>query len=169
MTPDDPCMTFDHGNDLRVPQRSSWPNLAAVGHSWTNWPPDDLWPVRLRQKVDSSPHFTKPYPHAKFQLCRSKHSRTHSETDRQLSAKFGGHRAFLKNLTSGWPWLTLAWPLIQQWVTLWSRVLPTKFCGHMAFLSNLTSGWPWLTPAWPLTPAMHYALVRHSSHQIWWP
>ena len=24
---------------------------------------------------------------------------------------FGGHRAFLRNLTSGWPWLTRAWPL----------------------------------------------------------
>ena len=23
--------------------------------------------------------------------------------------------------------------------------------------------------AWPLTPAMHYTLVRGSSHQIWWP
>ena len=68
-----------------------------------------------------------------------------------LSAKFGGHRAFLKNLTSGWPWLTPAWPLTQQWVKLWSRVLPTKFGGHMAFLSNLTSGWPWLTlhDLWP--------------------
>ena len=76
------------------------------------------------------------------------------------SAKFGGHRAFLKNLTSGWPWLIPAWPLTQQWVTLWSRVLPTKFGGHTASVSNLTSGWPWLTPAWPLTPAMHYALVR---------
>ena len=27
-----------------------------------------------------------------------------------LSTKFGGHRAFLRNLTSGWPWLTPAWP-----------------------------------------------------------
>ena len=88
---------------------------------------------------------------------------------RDPSAKFGGHRAFLKNLTSGWPWLTPAWPLTQQWVTLWSKVLPTKFGGHRAFLSNFTSSWPWLTPAWPLTPAMHYALVRGSSHQIWWP
>ena len=26
-----------------------------------------------------------------------------------------------------------------------------------------------MTPAWPLTPAMHYALVRGSSHKIWWP
>ena len=24
---------------------------------------------------------------------------------------FGGHRAFLRNLTSGWPWLTRVWPL----------------------------------------------------------
>ena len=80
------------------------------------------------------------------------------------SAKFGGHRAFLKNLTSGWPRLTPAWSLTQQWVTLWAKDLPTTFGGHTAFLSNLTSGWPWLTPAWPLTPAMHYALVRGSSH-----
>ena len=56
-----------------------------------------------------------------------------------------------------------------QWVTLWSGVLPTKFGGYTAFLSNLTSGWPWLTRAWPLTPAMHYALVRDSSYQFWWP
>ena len=33
--------------------------------------------------------------------------------------------------------------------------------------NNLTSDWPWLTPAWPLIPAMHYALVRGSSYQIW--
>ena len=101
-------------------------------------------------------------------------------------------REFLMNLTSGWPWLTPAWPLTpamcytlirplvdpswpqydlwpQQCVTLWSGVLPTKFGGHTAFLSNLTSGWLWLTPAWPVTPTMHYALVRGSSQQIWWP
>ena len=82
MTSGDLCLTFDHGNDLRVPQRSWWPNLAAVGHSWTNWPLDDLWPVGSRRKVDGSPQLAKPYPLAKFQLCRLKHSRKHSETDR---------------------------------------------------------------------------------------
>ena len=51
----------------------------------------------------------------------------------------------------------------------WSGILPTKFGGHRALLSNLTPGWPRMTPAWPLTPAMHYALVRGSSHKIWWP
>ena len=51
----------------------------------------------------------------------------------------------------------------------WSGILPTKFGGHRALLSNLTPGWPRMTPTWPLTPAMHYALVRGSSHKIWWP
>ena len=61
---------------------------------------------------------------------------------------FGGHRAFLRNLTSGWPWLTLhdIWP--QQCITLWSWVLPTKFGGHRALLSKLTPHW--LDPSWPL-------------------
>ena len=60
----------------------------------------------------------------------------------------------------GWP-LHVFWP--QQWVTIWSRVLPTKFSGHTSFLSHLTSGWPRLTPAWPLTPAIRYTLVRDFS------
>ena len=82
-----------------------------------------------------------------------------------LPTKFGGHRALLSKLTPTWPLHDL-WP--QQCITLWSGTLATKFGGHRAFLSNLTPGWPWMTPAWPLTPAMHYALVRCSSHQIWW-
>ena len=40
---------------------------------------------------------------------------------------------------------------------------------HRTLLSNLTPGGPLMTPAWSLTPAMHYTLVRGSSHQIWWP
>ena len=52
---------------------------------------------------------------------------------------------------------------------LWSWVLPAKFGGHRAFVIKLTPTWPQLTPSWPLTPAMHYALVRGSSHQVWWP
>ena len=39
--------------------------------------------------------------------------------------------------------------------------------GHL--LSKLTPTWPQLTPIWPSTPAMHYALVRGSYHQMWWP
>ena len=87
--------------------------------------------------------------------------------------------SFLPNLVATghfwriWPLVDPDWPLHhlwpQQWVTLWSGLLPTKFGGYTAFLSNLTSGWPWQTPAWPLTPEMHYALVRDSSHKIWWP
>ena len=85
-----------------------------------------------------------------------------------LSTKFGGHRAFLSNLTPTWPWLTPTWPLTQQCITLWSGVLPTKFGGHRALLSKLTPTWLQLTQAWPLTPAMHYALVWGSFYQIWW-
>ena len=89
----------------------------------------------------------------------------------------GGHTAFLANLRLVDP----SWPLEDLWphqcITLWSGILstnwsgilPTKFGGHRTLLSNLTPGWPRMTPAWPLTPAMHYALVRGSSHKIWWP
>ena len=83
-----------------------------------------------------------------------------------LSTKFVGHRAFLRNLTSGWPVYDL-WP--QQFFTLWTGVRPTKFGGHRAFLSKLTPTWPQLTPYMTFDPAMLYALVRDSSHQIWWP
>ena len=86
-----------------------------------------------------------------------------------LPTKFGGHRAFLSNLTLVDPWWPLhdLWP--QQCITLWPGVLPTKFGGHRALLSKLTPTWPQLAPTWPLTPAMHYILVRGSFHQIWWP
>ena len=71
------------------------------------------------------------------------------------------------------PWLTLDDPCMifgpQRCITLWSGVLPIKFGGHRALLSRLTPTWPQLTPSWPLTLALHYALVRDSSHQIWWP
>ena len=66
---------------------------------------------------------------------------------------------------ASWPLHDL-WP--QQCITLWSEVLPTKFSDQRA-LSKLTPTWPQLTPTWPLTQTMHYALVRGSSHQIWWP
>ena len=70
-----------------------------------------------------------------------------------------------------WPLVDLGWPVHvlwpQQCITLWSWVLPTKFGGHRALLSQLTPTWPQLTPSWPLTPAMHFALVSDSSHQIW--
>ena len=90
-----------------------------------------------------------------------------------------GQRFFPPNLVTighclaNWPLLDPTWPLHDLWpqqcIMLWSGVLPTKFGGHRALLSKLTPTWPQLTPAWPSTPAMHYALVRVSSHQIWWP
>ena len=86
-----------------------------------------------------------------------------------FSTKFGGHKAFVRYLTSGWP----GWPLHDLWPRQWVTLTLIRGSSYQvwwpyAFLSHLTSGWPWLTPAWPLTPAMHYTLVRGSSHQIWW-
>ena len=59
-----------------------------------------------------------------------------------LPIKFGSHRVFLSNLTTGWPRLTLHdfWP--QQCITLRSGVLPTKFGGHRTFLKQLNL---WMT------------------------
>ena len=143
----DPCMTSDPSNALRSGQGFSPPNLVAVGHCWAiwplldpGWPLHDLWPQRCISLWSGVP-----------------------------PTKFGGHRALLSKLTlldPIWPLHDL-WP--QQCITLWSEILPTKFGGHRAFLSNLTPGWPQMTPTWPLTPAMHYAVVRSSTHQIWQP
>ena len=80
------------------------------------------------------PQLAKPYPRAKFQLRRSKHGRTHSDTDRQT---------YRVNLL-----------ILERLQALLSKPTPT---------------WPQLIPTWPLIPAMHYGLVRDSSHQIWWP
>ena len=88
-------MTFDPSNALRCGQGFYSPNLVAIGHSWTIWPLDDLWPVGLRRKVDSSPQLAKPYPRAKFQLRRSKHGRTHSDTDRQTDRQTDRHGKFI--------------------------------------------------------------------------
>ena len=150
--------------------------LANVTSGWPSWPVQDLW------------------PHQCFTLWSG-----------ILSTKFGGHLAFLRNLTSAGPQLTPTWPLTpamhyalvrgsshqiwwpkgivkqidpswplyniwpQQCIMLWSGILSAKFGGHRALLSKLTPNWPQLTPTWPSTTAMHYALVRGSSHEIWWP
>ena len=83
-----------------------------------------------------------------------------------LSTQFGGLRAFLSNLTSGWPQLTPAWPLIPSMYHTPVRVLPTKFGSHWEFLNNFTPCWSRITSAWPSIPAMHYTSVRDSSNQI---
>ena len=77
-----------------------------------------------------------------------------------FSIKFGGHRTFLKYLTSGWPRLDPFRPLTPAMSYTLIRGSFYQICGPTAFLSHLTSSWPRLTPAWPLTPAMHYTLVR---------
>ena len=100
-----------------------------------SWPLHDLWP----------------------QQCITLWSRV-------LPTKFGGLRAFLSNLTSGWPCLTPAWPLTpaMHYTSGQGFFLPNLVAiGH--FLSNLTLVDSRLTPAWPLTPAMHYALVWRGS------
>ena len=82
-----------------------------------------------------------------------------------LTTKFGGHRAFLSNLTRGWPDLPLHGLWHQQCTMFWARVLPKNLVAmHRAFLSNLTSAWPRLTPAWPLIPSIYYTSVMGSSN-----
>ena len=81
MTPTWPLTPEMHyRNALHCGQGFYSPNLVSIGHSWTIWPLDDLWPVGSQRKVDGSPQLAKPYPRAKFQLRRS--HRSHSDTDR---------------------------------------------------------------------------------------
>ena len=117
LTKADPCMTFDPGNALHFGLVFFLPNLVAIGHFQAIWP-----------LVDPGWTWHDLWPHQCISLWSG-----------VLSTKFGGHRAFLSNLTSGWPGHDL-WP--QQCITLWSGVLSTKFGGHRALSSNLTSGWP---------------------------
>ena len=85
----DPCKTFDPTNALHSGLGFFLQNLVATGHFQVishlvdpGWPLHDFWP---QQWVTHWPGV--------------------------LPTKFGGHRAFLSNLTSARPWLTPAWPL----------------------------------------------------------
>ena len=74
----DLCMTFDLSNALRAGHGFFPPNLVAIGHCLANWPLfDPSWPL----------HDLWP------QQCITLWSVI-------LPTKFGGHRAFLSNLTS---------------------------------------------------------------------
>ena len=67
---------------LRCGQGFYSPNLVAIGHSWTIWPLDDLWPVGSRRKVDGSPQLAKPYPVPSFSsVGRSTAERIATQTD----------------------------------------------------------------------------------------
>ena len=68
-------------NVLRVGQGSWWPHLVGIGHSWTKWPLNDLWPV---WSLQNSQKCIVAWP-------------------RIILTKFGGHRSFLNILTSTWP------------------------------------------------------------------
>ena len=154
---------------------------------WPNWPLQDLWPHQcitlscgvhstkfsrhrtfLRNLTSGWPQLTSawpPIPAMSYTL----------KDQGFFLIKFGGHTVFLSNLTI-WPLVDPGWSMHDLWpkqcitvITLCSGVLPTKFGGHGALLSKLTPTWPQLIPTWPLTPAMYYALVSGSSHQVWWP
>ena len=87
-----------------------------------------------------------------------------------INALHSGQGFFLQNLVaiehlwSIWPVVDPGWPLHdiwpQQYITLWSSVLPTKFSGFRAFLRN----WPLVEPGWPMydlwPPWMHYTSVK---------
>ena len=141
-------MTFDPSNALHSGQGFFPPNLVAIGH------------FNFKQIDPTWPQLTPSWPLTPAM---------HYALSGILPTKFGGHRSFLSN----WPLVDPSWPLHDLWpqqcIMLWSGILATKFGGHKALLSKLTPTWPQLTPTWPLTPAMHNALVRDSSHLIWWP
>ena len=180
-------MTFDPSKALHFGQGYFPPYLVAIWHFEANWPlVDPIWPLHdfwpqqcimlwsgvlptkfgghralLNNLTATWPQLTPTWPSTPtIQQCITLWSGV-------LPTKFGGHRALLSKLTPTWPQLTPTWLWPQQCITLWSGILPTKFGGHRAFLSNLTPGRLQMTSAWPLTPAMHYALVRGSFHQIW--
>ena len=122
-------MTFDPSNALHSGQGFFPPNLVAIGHCYANWPLlDPSWPLH------------DLWPHQCFMLW--------SEI---LSIKFGGHKAFLSNLTPGWPpaWLTPDNPYM-------TFDPSNALCFGQGFYSpNLVAIGHFqvrLTPGWYLTP-----------------
>ena len=79
-----------------------------------------------------------------------------------LPTKFGSHWAFLSNVHSVWPLITLAWPLTLEI--------------HYALIKGSWNQirWPfgnfiaiyWMSPAWHLTPEVHYIVVRDSFYHL---
>ena len=90
LTPADLWMTFDPAMHYGLGQGFFLPNLVAIGHSLAILPlVDPSWPLHDLRR----------------QRCTTLWSGF-------LSTKFGGHRAFLSNLTPDWPQLTsLVWSL----------------------------------------------------------
>ena len=79
--PDWPFITFDPSNVLRSGQGFFLPNLVGIGHSWAIWPlVDPSWPLH------------NLWPHKCITLWSG-----------VLPTTFGTRRAFLSQLTSGWP------------------------------------------------------------------
>ena len=58
-------------------------------------------------------------------------------------AKFGGHRVFLKNLTSGWPLHDL-WPSNELYFD------QGFFLQNLVAIQHFSAIWPLLDPGWPL-------------------
>ena len=83
-----------------------------------SWPLHDLWP----------------------QQCITLWSRV-------LPTKFGGLRAFLSNLTSGWPWLTPTWPLTPP--MHYTQVRGSSY-QSLVVIGHSWAIWSLVDPGWPL-------------------
>ena len=67
-----------------------------------------------------------------------------------LPTKFGSHRAFLHNLTSGWPWLTPEWPLtpVMHYTLEWSS------CNQIWYPQDIFKAIWSLYDPWPLVGSL---------------
>ena len=125
-------MIFDLSNALHFSQGFFLPHLVAIGHFWVIWPLfDPAWPLH-----DLWSH-----------ECTTLWSRV-------LPTKFGCHRAFLSNLTSGWRRLTSAWHLTPAMHYTSVRA----FSNQIQWPEDISKAtWP-LGDLWPLVGSLPYAL-----------
>ena len=124
----DPYMTLDPSNALYSSLGYFPPNLVAIGHFQANWPLEgpgwplhDLWPHQcitlwsgiLPKKIWGTNVISKQFD---LWLTPADPSRPLTPSMHYTLVwgcfyQFGGHRVFLRNLTSGWSQVTPAWPL----------------------------------------------------------
>ena len=100
-------------------------NLVAIGHFWAIWP-----------LVDPGWHLLDIWSHQ----CAVLYSGL-------LPTKSDGHRAFLSNLTSGFPQLTPAWHLTSA---MHDTLVNGSFLQNLVAIGHFWAIWPLVDPGWHL-------------------